>query len=165
MNLQPWRQGRRSPRFNWRQWMSSFRGSCLPKSAQVHAKSAQVRESPFEGSAKVTKRLFGRPQVSKIKPHRSFNASAQHSTHTFWVPDVFKKTWTCAAATAAAAGDRLLQTKQAPASILIANLCRIPSGPEGFSFHFDCKFCRIPSGPESFSFHFDCKLVPYPLWP
>ena len=91
---------------------------------------------------------------------------------------------------------------QASASISYANLCRIPSCPEGFSFHFVCKFvpcplmpcrlqhqfrmqicavslhalkasasisyaklCRTKSCPEGFSFHFVCKFVPYPFMP
>ena len=47
------------------------------------------------------------------------------------------------------------------ASILYVNLCRIPSSPEGLSFHFVCQFVPYPLFP--LSFHFVCKLVPYPL--
>ena len=43
------------------------------------------------GGAKAKKKGTGSPQVSKSKPHRSFHASAQLYTHTFRVPDVFKK--------------------------------------------------------------------------
>ena len=66
---------------------------------------------------------------------------------------------------------------------MYVHLCRLPSFPEGFSFHIVCKFgripscpegfslsilhinlCRIPSGQEGFSFPFVCNFVPYPLW-
>jgi hypothetical protein len=55
---------------------------------------------------------------------------------------------------------------RASASILYVNLCRIPSCPEGFSFHFVYKFVPSTPLPRGIQLlHFVCKLILNSLLP